>query len=62
MVTTDDLLKKSKGFIEDAIDDLYSQYRKTKGRKERSELRVIYEDLVRMDTRRCGFRRYVQLR
>ncbi len=61
METSDELIKKAKGFVEDAINDLYIRYRQTKGRKERADLRNVYEEMVRMDTKRSGFRRFVRL-
>ncbi|MFN5252154.1 MAG: hypothetical protein ACK5DE_14035 [Bacteroidota bacterium] len=54
-------LIKAKGFIEDAIDLAKEDYKHTKGRKERFELRCVYEELVKMDTTRCGFRRFIKL-
>jgi hypothetical protein len=61
MTATEHLIK-AKGFIEDAIESVYNEYKNTKGRKERAEMRMVFEELVRMDTRRCGFRRWIQLR
>lgn len=60
-MTANEYLNKAKGFIEDAIESVFLEYRTTKGRKERSDMRLIYEELVRMDTKRAGFRRFVKL-
>lgn len=59
--TAEELRRKFNGFLEDAIDNVIATYKTAKGRKDRSELRIIYEDLVRMDTQRAGFRRYIKL-
>lgn len=61
-MTTNDFLKEAKGFLEDAIERVYTQYKSTKGRKDRSDMKAVYEELVRMDTIRCGFRRWSQLK
>lgn len=57
-----DYLAKAKGYLEDAIDLARDEYKRTKDRKERSEIRNTYEQLVKMDTTRCGFRRYINLK
>ena len=61
-MTASDYLKEAKGFIEDAIEKVYEHYKSTSGRKERAEVKSVYDELVRMDTKRCGFRRFTQLR
>jgi hypothetical protein len=59
--TAQEIRKKFNGFLEDAIDNVTATYKSAKGRKDRAELRTIYEDLVKMDTQRAGFRRYTKL-
>lgn len=62
MHLSDEFLVKSKGFLEDAIELIAESYKKTKARKERTDLRIAYEELVKRDTARAGFRRWIMLR
>jgi hypothetical protein len=62
MDTASEILVKYRGDLVEAIDSLYLQYPKVRGRKERSEFRATYEELVSKDTRSCGFRRFVKLK
>lgn len=58
---TSELLRIYKNFLEDAIEQAILIHKQTKGRKERAEIREVYEDLVKLDTQRAGFRRYIKL-
>lgn len=61
METATEILNKYKGDLIEAIEFVVEQYRKSRKRGDRNFYRSIYEELVRMDKIRYGWRRYVKL-